>query len=169
MENLTYLQPENHNDDHRVLLESLTIPYHQELDTHGGETLSVHEIRSITGDMLSAAGRAGVGLELCYLEGELVGFWYGKVDINATGVQRKAGKATILEFYIRPGYRRRGLGRAMYHRVAEVLGIWGAECVELMADPVTGAPFWHKMGFKPNGKTDEDYGYPIWESKFAGE
>ncbi len=169
MENLTYLQPESGNEDHRVLLESLTIPYHQELDTHGGETLSVQEIRSITGDMLSAAGRAGVGLELCYLEGELVGFWYGKVDINATGVQRKAGKATILEFYIRPGYRRRGLGSAMYRRAVEVLERWGANRLELTADPATGAAFWRAMGFEPNGKKDECYGFPILEKNLAHE
>lgn len=167
MENLTYLQPESHNEDHRVLLEALTIPYNRELDSHGGDALSVQEIRTITGEMLSAAGRSGTGLELCYLNGELVGFWYGKVTLNGSGAAEKRVTATILEFYIRPGYRRRGLGRAMYRRAVEVLQIWGANRLQLTADPVSGVAFWQAMGFKPNGKYDENHGYPIWEKNFA--
>lgn len=169
MENLTYLQPESHNEDHRVLLEALSIPYNRELDAHDVDTLSVQEIRTITGDMLTAAGRSGTGLELCYLEGELVGFWYGKVEMNVTGMPQNGIKAIILEFYIRPGYRRRGLGRAMYRRAVAVLEKWGANRLELTADPVSGAAFWRAMGFKPNGKKDEYSGYPIWEKNLAQE
>ncbi len=169
MENLTYLQPEIGNEDHRVLLETLTIPYNRELDSHVEDTLSVHEIRAITGKMLSTAGHSETGLELCYLNGELVGFWYGKVDTNVAGIPQKRRKAAILEFYIRPCYRRRGLGSAMYRRAVEVLERWGANRLELTADPVTGVAFWRAMGFKPNGKKDECYGFPILEKNLAHE
>lgn len=73
MDNLTCLARQNHDEDHPVLLESLTIPYNRELDASSGEVLSAQEIRAVTRDMLCTPGRPGAYLELYYLAGELVG------------------------------------------------------------------------------------------------
>ncbi len=169
MEELTYLQLHNHNEDHRVLLESLTIPYNRELDAGGVEQLSTAEIRLITRDMLAALGSPGVHLELCYRAGELVGFWYGKVENTAIDSSTSPECATILEFYVRPRYRRQGIGRAMYRRAAKCLRAEGAMTIILTADPVMGRPFWATLGFSPTGNRSEDNGLALWSREIAGD
>ncbi len=57
-----------------------------------------------------------------------------------------------MEFYVLPEYRRRGYGRQMYLHLEELLKRDGAKRLHLTADPVTGAPFWSKLGFAPTGE-----------------
>jgi GNAT superfamily N-acetyltransferase len=68
----------------------------------------------------------------------------------------EAGCGTVLGFYIKPEYRRKGFGRAFFKHIENTLKADGATHIYTTPDKVTGVPFWSAMGFAASGKIDPD-------------
>ena len=67
------------------------------------------------------------------------------------------GYGYIMEFYVKPEYRRRGYGRAMIARLEALFASHGVKRMYLTSDPVTRKPFWEELGFvNTNEKSPEN-------------
>ncbi len=62
-------------------------------------------------------------------------------------VNRETDPVYIRQFYIDPGYRRRGLGRQAVNKLLELYGTTALD-VEVMAWNTLGMRFWEALGFK---------------------
>ncbi|MBL4936847.1 GNAT family N-acetyltransferase [Clostridium sp. YIM B02515] len=80
----------------------------------------------------------------------MVGFIHFKVDES-----ERIGWGYILEFYIMPDFRRKGLGRKLYNFAKETLISCGIKDVWLSADKVNGESFWFSMGFIDTEEMEE--------------
>jgi GNAT superfamily N-acetyltransferase len=153
MGKLRFVQLQKGNEEHYALLEGLMLPYDRELDEHRPEpTMTDDQIKDKTRGILNMQGPSDRHLELCYSGNDLVGLLYGKVDHENHRGHVKPGFGYVMEFYVKPEYRRKGYGKEMFHRLEKLFAVDGAKRMYLNADPVTGVPFWTAMGFCP---TDE--------------
>lgn len=144
------LDPENREDC--LTFENLMRQYIRELDEHSGEPMPPAFLEKWLKSIPAMLGPADRHLELCYAEGALIGFLYGKIDHEDHRGFIKPGYGYIMEFFVRPEYRRRGYGRAMYRRLEDHFRRDGASRMYLTADPVTGKPFWEALGFVSTGE-----------------
>lgn len=158
MNNLHYVQIEKGNEAHYALFESLMLPYFRELDLHENETTSRESVLNFTRGMQKMQGPHDRHLELCYVGESLIGFLYGKVDHENHKGFIKPGFGYIMEFYVKPDYRHKGYGRAMFVRLEELFSSHGVKRMYLTADSVTGKPFWESLGFvNTNIKSPENH------------
>jgi ribosomal protein S18 acetylase RimI-like enzyme len=100
-------------------------------------------------------------LELCYDGETLVGFLYGKVDHENHKGFIKLGWGYVMEFYVRPEYRRKDYGRTMAGRLERLFTADGARVMYLNADAVTGEPFWSAIGFIETDEINTENNKPI--------
>lgn len=82
---------------------------------------------------------------------EMIGFTHFKIDRS-----ERVDWGYILEFYIKPMYRRKGLGRSLYSFIKQEFITNHIKNIWLTADKVTGEPFWFSMGFKDSGQTENE-------------
>lgn len=113
--------------------------------------------------MINVQGDIDRHLELCYVENNLIGFLYGKIDHPEHKGYIKVGYGYIMEFYVLPEYRRKGYGRQMYAHLEELLKNDGAKKLYLTSDPVTGKPFWESLGFVYSGEKSPENSQDIYE------
>ncbi len=83
------------------------------------------------------------------VNGYMVGFVHFKIDES-----ERIGWGYILEFYITPNFRRKGLGRKLYNFAKEKLITCGIKDIWLSASKVNGEPFWFSMGFIDTGEME---------------
>ena len=106
MKNLKFTQLQKGNNAHLQLFESIFTEYDQEQREHGS-SVSAHVTASeLAHGMLNMQGPHDRHLELCYDGDNLIGFLYGKVDHEGHKGFIKPGFGYIMEFYVRPEYRR---------------------------------------------------------------
>ncbi len=117
--------------------------------------------------MLNMQGSQDRHLELCYEGENLIGFLYGKVDHEGHKGFIKPEYGYIMEFYIKPEYRRKGYGKAIFERIEVLFASHGAQRLYLTADSVTGIPFWAAMGFENTGETSPENGLVIFEKDLS--
>ena len=92
-------------------------------------------------------GLAHQGIFLA-LDGSLaVGLVVGRVDVPAPGGEAHRGAVELLA--IRPGYRRRGIGRALIHRVFRWLAGQQVRRVGAMAEGPGTVDILRSYGFRP--------------------
>lgn len=163
MKNLNFVQLQKENEEHYKLLESLMIPYSIEIDSHHNRETPTELIQEITRGMLNMQGDTDRHLKLCYEEEKLIGFLYGKVDHVGHKGFIKPEYGYIMEFYVKPEFRRNGYGKAMYQRLEQLFASHGTELMYLTSDPITGEPFWKAMGFENTGKVSPENGLLIYE------
>jgi GNAT superfamily N-acetyltransferase len=166
MEKLTFLPVEKGNAAHRELFENLFLSYTDEQRAHNEAAnrnyLPLEMIGKWFNSIIDMQGPPDRHLEVA-LDGETpVGFLYGKVDHAEHRGFVKPGFGYIMEFYVVPEYRRRGVGTRLFRRLETLFAHDGAEQMYLTADPVTGEPFWHTKGFKTNGETSPETGTAIY-------
>ena len=89
------------------------------------------------------------------------------VDLGTVYGLLEKGYGTVMGFYIRPAYRKQGLGKAFWFHIEETLRGDGASKFYLCPDSVTGVPFWSKMGFADSGLTDPDDEKPIYTKRMG--
>jgi GNAT superfamily N-acetyltransferase len=98
-------------------------------------SLTRHPGISPTGMFLAFAGDLAVGLAV------------GSVDVPAPGGPAQQGAIEVLA--VRPGYRRRGIGRALLHAVLAWLAAQGVEQVSVGTEDPALADLLIRYGFGP--------------------
>ena len=86
-------------------------------------------------------------VELCYLGENLIGFAYGKIDREEHRGYVRPGWGYVMEFYVVPQLRRKGIGTAMFHHLESCFKLDGATQMYLTTDTNEGIAFWQHMGF----------------------
>ena len=153
MENqIKYVRVSAENGDSSKLLALLLHEYIREMNAHSERPLPEQFVQKWCDSILSMQGPADRYLELCYAAEILVGFLYGKIDHEDHNGFIKPGCGYVMEFYVRPEYRRKGYGRMMFRQLEQMFRYGGAKMMYLTADPVTGKPFWEAMGFVNTGE-----------------
>lgn len=105
----------------------------------------------------------GMHFELCYQkDGELVGFAFYAYDHGGIQQVLEAGLGYIMEYYIKPEYRRHGYAREMYEHAETMLIQDGVTKLYLTPDSKNGVPFWKAMGYEDSGLIDPDNQMPIY-------
>ena len=120
-------------------------------------------IRSII-DMQGPSDRH---LELCFAGESPVGFLYGKLDHPEHRGYIRPGWGYVMEFYVRPSFRRRGCGTQMYARLERLLRADGAQSLYLTTDTEAGTLFWQAMGFANSPQKSPENDMEIFEKQVS--
>lgn len=91
--------------------------YIAELNEHSDRPLPEQFQQKWINSIIAMQGPSDRHLELCYADEILVGFLYGKIDQEEHKGFIKPGYGYIMEFYVKPEYRRMGYGRMMFRRL----------------------------------------------------
>ena len=100
--------------------------------------------------------------ELIYSGENLAGFAMYAIDLGGIKGILDGGMGYIMEFYIVPELRRKGIATRAFAHMERVLTRQGARQIYLTPDSVSGVPFWERVGFRNSGKTDPDNKMPIY-------
>ena len=166
MKNLTFCQLQKDNAEHCQLFSTIFMEYIAQLrqtdsDLHKSDEFVAKWMNSI----IQMQGPQDRHLELCFNGDQLVGFIYGKVDHEDHKGFIKPGFGYIMEFFVRPQFRRQGYGRAMFHKLEILFASDGASRIYLNADPVNGVPFWTAMGFTATKEISPENNRVIYEKE----
>lgn len=162
METVTFTQITKENQNQHSELPGQWTAFIRELDAHRNESTPDEEIaKDLQRRIDIQGGRGDMHFEVCYRNGDMVGFANFAIDLGTVYGQIDAGYGTVMGFYIKPMYRRKGFGRLFFAHIQEVLAKDGANDMYVCPDPVTGDPFWKAMGFADSGKFDPDDRAPI--------
>lgn len=166
-------QPQNPKKIHFVKLKktedqfktfsALMIPYCKELDRNVGRKTPEQTLINFAQSILNMSDDKDRFIELCYDSDEPIGFIYGKIDRENHRGYIRPGWGYVMEFYVKPKYRRNGYGAAMYNRLEFLFVSNGVKNIWLTADPVTGKPFWNSVGFKNSGEKSPENNLDIYE------
>lgn len=168
---IKYVQLSADNAENCKVYESLMYEYIDEMNEHSERPLPKEFQQKWINSIIAMQGPTDRHLELCYVGEMPIGFLYGKIDHEDHKGFIKPRYGYIMEFYVKPDYRRNGYGRMMFKRLEQLFHIDGAEMMYLTADPVTGKLFWESMGFvNVNEKSPENqlyiYEKPITPTSF---
>ena len=141
----------------------LMTSYMEELDAHSDEPLPMDLLPKWIDSIIAMQGPSDCHTQLCYAGDDLIGFLYGKVDHADHKGFIKPGYGYIMEFYVRPKYRRNGYGKQMFLHMEHLFRGDGAKRMYLTADPVSGKPFWEAMGFANTGEQSPENKLDIYE------
>lgn len=168
---IKYVQLFADNAEKCKVFESLMYEYIDEMNEHSERPLPKEFQQKWINSIIAMQGPTDRHLELCYVENTPIGFLYGKIDHEDHKGFIKPGYGYIMEFYVKPNYRRNGYGKIMFNRMERLFLADGAKMMYLTADPVTGKPFWEAIGFSNiNEKSPENqlyiYEKPIISTSF---
>lgn len=152
---------ENAETFHRLMAE-----YACELDKNQGRITDGEILKKWTDSILAKQGEDRF-LRLCFSEDRAVGFVYGKVDREGDMGFIRPGYGYVMELYVIPEYRRRGIGRLMTEKLEDHFAGLCAKGIYLTADPVTGKPFWEAMGYICTGERSPENGLYFYEKQTA--
>ena len=155
MEEMRFVCP---GDGEREDFTRLVMQYADEMNAHTPHPLPKAYQPKWAAEML-AAPREGVRrLEMCYAGKEAVGFCYGRVD---DGTELHPGWGCMLECYVQPAFRQKGAGALLTQRMEAWFREQDVPCIYLTAEPVSGLPFWQRMGYVPNGEIMAFHAWPV--------
>ena len=164
MENqIKYVRVFAQNQEVCTAFRALMTSYMEELDAHSDEPLPMELLPKWIDSIIAMQGPSDRHTELCYVGDDLIGFLYGKVDHEDHKGFIKPGYGYIMEFYVRPQYRRNGYGKRMFLHMEHLFRKDGAKRMYLTADPVSGKPFWEAMGFANTGEQSPENKLDIYE------
>jgi len=145
------------------VVRELCLPYFEELNSHDGICESKEKILTAINSRIAVQGkRKDMHFEIAFLNDEAIGIAMFAIDLGTVRGLLDKGYGTVMEFYIRPEYRRISLGEEFYLHIEEVLCADGASRFYVTPDSVTGIPFWTSMGFEDSGLMDPDNQQPIY-------
>ena len=164
MENqIKYVRVFAQNQEVCTAFRALMTSYMEELDAHSDNPLPMNLLPKWIDSIIAMQGPSDRHTELCYVGGNLIGFLYGKVDHEDHKGFIKPGYGYIMEFYVRPQYRRKGYGKKMFLHMEHLFRKDGAKRMYLTADPVSGKPFWEATGFANTGEQSPENKLDIYE------
>lgn len=158
--NFTDITNENRADFH-----SLMRIYAKELDEHQHRVTASEALEKWTDSIIEKRYDNGWCLKLCCDGANPIGFICGKIDRPDDRGYKKIGYGYIMEFFVLSEHRRRGFGRDMLRYMGRYFAANGADRMYLTADPVTGIPFWERMGFVRTGEVSPENGLEIFEKE----
>lgn len=167
MENqINFIQIEKDNEEHFEMASKLWVPFIREVHEHDG----IHEdeeqiINGLKKRIAIQGSRKDMHFEIAVVDGEPFGIAMFAIDLGTIYGLLEKGYGTIMGFYIRPDFRRKGLGTILSRHIETVLRDDGAENMYICPDAVTGEPFWKANGYKDSGKIDSDDKKPIYIKK----
>ena len=161
---MQFIQVQKGNPEHFDTFKSMMVSYIKELDAHkpGKEPISDEFIFKITKSCMDVQGPHDRHLELVYVDEESIGFLYGKVDHEDHKGHKKPGYGYIMEFYVRPEYRRKGYGEDMFRRLERLFFDHDVKRMYLTTG-TSGEAFWKTMGFTPTDEVQPDNDMLIFE------
>ena len=162
MNELKFVTVKNKRKYHK-LLESIMLPYCHELDSNVGRETPEVTLKRFIASIVSISEDKDRFVELCYLGEDLIGFAYGKIDREDQRGYVRPGWGYVMEFYIKPEYRRNGYGRENYKHLENIFKSKGVSNIWLTADPVTGEPFWSAVCFTNSGEKSPENNLYIYE------
>lgn len=162
--NFTGVTETNRSEFHRLMQQ-----YANELDEHQNRTTDHEMLKKWTDRIIEKQSERGKYLNLCYSDGTIAGFLFGRIDLPGDKGFTKAGLGCIVEFYVIPECRGKGCGREMFLHLQAMFRKDGARKIYLTADPVTGKPFWEAMGFIGTGEISPENGQRIFEKSIPDE
>lgn len=162
MKDLRFEKLQN-SQEHSDIFLSLILPYCKELDRNAGRQTPEKTLIGFAQSILNMVSDKDRFIELCYAGNELTGFIYGKIDRKNHRGYVRPGWGYVMEFYVKPEYRRKGFGTEMYKHLEELFIKNGVKNIWLTADPVTGEPFWSAMGFQNSGEKSPENDLYIYE------
>ncbi len=169
MDHLNYRELKKENQADCALFREMMWPYTKELDQHAEREMPREVIEKWVASIIRMQGDADRHLELVF-DGEVpVGFLYGKVDHPHHRGYIKPGYGYVMEFYVKPEFRRQAYGREMNRHLEELFRADGVKNLYLTADPVTGRPFWEAMGYHATGEIMPENKMEIYEKELKTE
>jgi Acetyltransferases len=100
--------------------------------------------------------------ELIYYNDILVGFAMYAIDLGGVRGIIESGYGYIMETYIMPDFRRKGIASDVFIHMEDTLKLQGARRIYLTPDSVRGVPFWESVGFSDCRKIDPNNNMPIY-------
>lgn len=170
MVKLKFVQIQKDNERHFLETAELWMAYIQELDSHEGMKINLTEneiIDNLRKRIKIQGQRPDMHFEIAYHQEEPVGIANFAVDPGTIYSLIESGYGTVMEFYIKPGFRREGFGKEFLDHIENVLRNDSARNMYICPDPVNGKPFWEAMGFVDTGKIDPDSKLPIYTKDIA--
>ena len=164
MNKLKFVTVKNNRRHHKIL-ESIMLPYCYELDSNVGRETPKATLKKFIASIVDMSEGKDRFVELCYLEEHLIGFAYGKIDREEHRGDVRPGWGYVIEFYVKPEYRRKGYGEKIYKHLENIFKTNGVSNVWLTADPVTGEPFWSAVGFTNSGEKSSENNLYVYEKK----
>lgn len=162
MSELKFVTVKNKKKHHK-LLENIMLPYCHELDSNVGRKTPEETLKKFIASIVSMSENKDRFVELCYLGEDLIGFAYGKIDREKHRGYVRPGWGYVMEFYVKPEYRRKGYGKEIYKHLENIFMLNGVCNVWLTADPITGEPFWSAVGFNNSGERSPENNLYIYE------
>ena len=147
------------------LLESIMLPYCRELDSNVGRETPDATLKKFIASIVSMSEDKDRFVELCYLGEDLIGFAYGKIDREEHRGYVRPNWGYVMEFYVKPEYRRNGYGKEIYNHLENTFKSHGVSNIWLTADPVTGEPFWSAVDFTNSGEKSPENNLYIYEKE----
>lgn len=148
---------------HHKLLESIMLPYCLELDSNVGRTTPEKSLKRFISSIADMSENTDRFVELCNLDRVLIGFAYGKIDREEHRGYVRPGWGYVMEFYVKPEYRRNGYGKEIYKHLEKTFKSNGVSNIWMTADPNTGEPFWNAVGFTNSGERSPENNLYIYE------
>lgn len=142
---------------------ALWVPFVTEVNGHEGKVKSDGEILEGLEKRIAIQGsREDMHFEIMFLKDTPVGIAMFAIDLGTVYGLLEKGYGTVMGFYVRPEYRKQGLGKAFWLHIEETLRRDGTGKFYVCPDSVTGVPFWTRMGFADSGLMDPDDMKPIY-------
>lgn len=148
---MEYISVEKTSKNHYELLEKMMLEYIAELDMHQNNKTPNEIVLKVTKSMIDKLDENRI-LQLVLDNGNVVGFYYAKIDRIGDKGLIYPNCGYIMEFFVRPDYRRKGIGRAMAAACENQLAEKDVPKIWLTADSVTGIPFWLACGYCDSGE-----------------
>lgn len=160
---MNFIQIKKDNESHFETAAKLWVPFIREVNEHDGTHQSKEQIIEGLKKRIAIQGsRKDMHFEIAFVNGEPSGIAMFAIDLGTVYGLLEKGYGTIMGFYIRPDFRRRGLGTAFSRHIEEALSADGAAKMYVCPDTVTGEPFWKANGYSDSGKIDPDEKKPIY-------
>ena len=166
-EQINYIRLTADCDRQCHVFESLMYEYIDEMNEHSHRPLPKEFQKKWIDSIIAMQGSPDHQLELCCVDSDVVGFLYGKIDREDHKGFIKPEYGYIMEFYVKPEYRRNGFGKQMLQRLESLFRERGVDRMYLTADPVTGRPFWEAMGFVCTGEISPVNSLHIYEKSVS--
>lgn len=134
---------QNYDKSTKLTLADMMADYMAELDCGIPEEI----IRGKLSDFIDSQCEKGI-IRVCiaYEESNPVAFSVFQIDREDSDWCKRPGWGFIREYYVIPGYRKSGIGKALAAYTEQALRNMGAERLYLTS---TGAvPFWQKCGWR---------------------
>ena len=164
MKEIRFIQVQKKNPQHCEIFKDFMLPYNKEIDTDnaGGERISEEFVLKWTQSIIDMQGPHDRHLEFAFIGDEPIGFLYGKVDHEHHKGHKKIGYGYVMEYYVKPEYRRNGYGKAMFRRLEQHFSGHGVKRMYLNTTASAEA-FWKAMGFVPTDEIQPHNNMVIWE------